>query len=244
MALLALSLLALALGPLLLRFVRPQGRTTRLIDAFSGVTIAGLVLLHVVPDAVNAAGWPAATGVALGLAIPLFAHRFSPTVERLSPVMAALGLAALAGHGVLDGVALSTAALEPQLAAAVVLHRLPMGLGMWWLGVSLIGRRAATIVLLTEAGATVLGFAAGEGVSTLLEGPALHCLQAFMAGMVLHVVAGHGAHDRSAHPRCDHDGPHPEPAPPWLAIRRALTWPTVVGLGLGVLSLAAVHWVE
>lgn len=242
MALLALSLFALALGPLMVRFVLSQDRTTSLIDAFSGTTIAGLVLLHVVPDAVKAVGWPAATWLALGLALPLFAQRLYPTVERFPPVVAALGLVALAGHGVLDGVALSTATLEPQLAAAVVLHRLPMGLGMWVFGVSVTGRRAATLMLLTEAGATVLGFAAGDSVSTLLAGPALNYLQAFMAGMVLHVVAGRGSHGHAAHPHGVRDGSHSEPVPPWVAFRRALTWPTAVGLGLGVVSLAAMQW--
>jgi len=228
LALLALSLFALALGPLMVRFVLSQDRTTSLIDAFSGTTIAGLVLLHVVPDAVKA--------------VPLFAQRLYPTVERFPPVVAALGLVALAGHGVLDGVALSTATLEPQLAAAVVLHRLPMGLGMWVFGVSVTGRRAATLMLLTEAGATVLGFAAGDSVSTLLAGPALNYLQAFMAGMVLHVVAGRGSHGHAAHPHGVRDGSHSEPVPPWVAFRRALTWPTAVGLGLGVVSLAAMQW--
>jgi hypothetical protein len=229
MALLALSLLALALGPLLVRVIRPHGPTARGFDAFVAVTIAGLVLLHVVPEAVRLAGWPAATCVAAGVAAPLFVHRLAPSLERLSPLMAVLGLVALATHGMLDGFALRTAELEPQLAAAVVLHRIPLGLGMWWLGETHIGRRAAVLVLATEA------------VAQLMAGPALHCLQAFMAGMVLHVVAGHdpGGHTHG------HDAPTPDDGTArWVGVLRGFGWPTVVGALAGLSSLAVMHFLE
>jgi len=241
MALLALSLLALALGPLLVRVIRPHGPTARGFDAFVAVTIAGLVLLHVVPEAVRSAGWPAATCVAAGVAAPLFVHRLAPTLERHSPMRAVLGLVALATHGMLDGFALRTAELEPQLAAAVVLHRIPLGLGMWWLGETHIGRRAAVLVLATEGGAALVGFAAGEAVAQLMAGPALHCLQAFMAGMVLHVVAGHGPGGHTH----GHDAPTPDDGTArWVGVLRGFGWPTVVGALAGLSSLAVMHFLE
>lgn len=192
MLLLALSLATLAAGPVLLTFLHPQSRGRTALDAFVVVAIAGLLLLHVVPEAVETAGWPAATALALGLAFPLLLHRLYPSGLRGADASAALlGLAALLTHAMLDGVSLSTADRVPALAMAVVVHRLPLGVAVWWLGVTTIGRRAAVAILLTEALGTGLGFAVGEAAESLLTHRALPIFQAFMAGTVLHVVVGH-----------------------------------------------------
>ncbi len=195
MFLLVLSLLTLAAGPALLTVIHPESRGRAALDAFVVVGIAGLVLLHVVPEAVEIAGWPAATATALGVAFPLLLHRIYPNGFRAADTGAAVGgLVALLTHSMLDGVSLATSGPRPALALAVVLHRLPLGLAVWWLGQTVIGRRAALAILFTEGAGTLLGYGLGDVLEAVLNAKALPVFQAFMAGTVLHVVVGHGPH--------------------------------------------------
>ncbi len=93
------------------------------------------------------------------------------------------------------------------LALAVVLHRLPMGLAVWWLVVPILGRRVAIGILAMIAGATVLGFQLASGLLGELSLPIISIFEATVAGMLLHVVAGHehGHHDDGHSHDVDHD---------------------------------------
>ena len=99
------------------------------------------------------------------------------------------------------------------LALAVILHRLPMGLAVWWLTVPVLGRRVAIALLGAMVAATVVGFGLAGQVLVDLTLPGIAVFEATIAGMLLHVVMGHehshgahdhqhGAHDHGAH---DHD---------------------------------------
>jgi hypothetical protein len=222
MFLLVLSLAALAAGPVTIALLHPASRGRAALDVFVLVGICGLVLLHVIPDAVEAVGWPAAVGAGIGLALPALLHRILPHgLGRAGTGVAALGLLALGAHAMLDGVALGTSETQLALAAAVVLHRLPLGLSIWWLGQTLIGRRAALVILGIEAGGTVAGFFLGGAAMDLLSVRALPVLQALLAGAVLHVVFGHGPHAQPAEECRDTPDGHVHGLPSWRLHRAA-----------------------
>ncbi|MEM6792413.1 MAG: hypothetical protein AAF725_00395 [Acidobacteriota bacterium] len=94
------------------------------------------------------------------------------------------------------------------LAGAVLLHRLPMGLAIWWLTVPILGRRVAISVLALIAAGTLAGFALGGALLPGLSAPAFSFFEATIAGMLMHVVAGH---DHRHH----HGAPRPQPT--WAA---------------------------
>ena len=78
------------------------------------------------------------------------------------------------------------------LAAAVVLHRLPVGIAIWRVVRPRYGPGAALWVLAIIIGATSVG-TFGAGVARpLLTGPPLAIFQAFVAGALLHVLLSHG----------------------------------------------------
>jgi hypothetical protein len=233
MSLLLLSLAGLAAGPVMLTLLHPASRGRAALDVFVLVGICGLVLLHVVPDAIEAAGWPAGAAAVLGLALPHVVHRILPHgLGRAGAGVALLGLLALGTHAMLDGVALGAAENQLALAAAVVLHRLPLGLSVWWLGQTLIGRRAALAILAIEAGGTIAGFLLGGAAADLLSVRALPILQALLAGSVLHVLFGHGPHAQPAEQCRDTPDGHVHGQPSWRLHRAA----AVFG---GTLALAA-----
>ncbi|MCG8456420.1 MAG: hypothetical protein MI919_09070 [Holophagales bacterium] len=115
------------------------------------------------------------------------------------------------------------------LALAVILHRLPMGLAVWWFAVPIFGRRTALGLLVLIAGSTFLGFSFAGRLLVEISMPGIAIFEATIAGMLLHVVMGH-----------EHG--HAEPA----AVRSSTASSalgTLAGLFL-VVGLFAVHPLE
>lgn len=126
-------------------------------------------------------------------------------------VLLVLALAGLALHAALDGAALlahdlqDAAALAdhaghaaaragaevPTLALGVILHRLPLGLAVWWAVGQGPHRRRAVALLSLVGVATVLGFVAGQQGLAHLPLRGLAVFQALVAGALIHVVFQH-----------------------------------------------------
>lgn len=190
------SLVALAIGPLLMQFGRLGPQAAAFLGGFTFISIAGLLGFSILPEAVAAGGWPAWPCLLLGLGFPALLesqlHRFA---RQAHAAILVLGIVGLAVHSLVDGVALALPGTEGaghahdgDLALAVVLHRFPVGLAVWFLLASGKGQRVALLALLAMMLATSVGFVAGGAWSALLATPALAWFQAFVAGSILHVI--------------------------------------------------------
>jgi len=200
------SILALGIGPLLYARTRSSWAAAT-VDAFALVGVGGLVVVHILPQSFSLAGWMVVPIALVGLLGPgllcgsrLFAGKSS---SRVTLPLALLGITL---HALLDGLALtspSTSDESAALAAAVVLHRLPVGLGIWWLTVPLYGRRAALGLLGAIAISSVVGFGAGESLVAEASTAWFALFQALVAGSLLHVILRHPPALPSAdpHPR-------------------------------------------
>jgi len=73
-----------------------------------------------------------------------------------------------------------------MLAVAVILHRFPVGLGVWRLSDSLYGKKEGFLSLAAIALTTLLGFLVGA-VPGLESKAWLGLFQAFLAGTMLHL---------------------------------------------------------
>ncbi len=228
------SVAGLFAGPLVLRAVRRARAVVDALDGYVVVGVAGLAVLHLLPHALEAAGWWAALAALLGLLLPML-------TERVLAVghggLVALAVAGLALHTAADGAAIRMGDLH--LGLGVTLHRIPVGLLVWWA----VGPRRGAALLVGLAGATCLGFALGGVVSTFVAAPALGAFQAFVVGSLMHVVVHHASpaqlHDHEAgHDHGHHDfhdcHDHPEEAEADHSAR----WAGLGALGAG-LSLAA-----
>jgi hypothetical protein len=193
---LATSLVALVIGPFVAMAGGRSRALTQAIDAFVVVTIVGLVLAHIFPHSFAAVGPVAVPPAALGLIAPALVHRWLHERGRREAI-SALGLAllALSVHALMDGVALAGGGHGDthgnMLTVAVVLHRLPVGIAIWWVARPALGPIAAWSALVVVCVATVLGFWLGEGAMTDASTWGLGIFQALMAGFLLHVVAHH-----------------------------------------------------
>ena len=192
---LILSLITLAVGPAVYHLARAAGGTLAALDGFVYVAIGGLVLLHIVPDSIAVAGWLAAAACLVGLLAPSLAeHWLHGRASHAHAVALALGLVAIGLHAFTDGLALVTEAAgdagggQQMLPMAVILHRLPIGLTIWFLLRPAHGTGVALGALGLIAVATGAGFAAGDVVPQAAESQGRAAFQAFVAGSLLHVI--------------------------------------------------------
>ena len=194
--LLSLSIAALAAGPLLFRLASSSRSAAAMLDGFVRFAVAGLLLVHVMPWAWNIGGWLAGVFFVGGLVLPMLLHRVL-SGRKWSGVGAELGIGAFALglHAFLDGAAIfeheEAGSTTRMLAAAVILHRLPVGIGVWWLVRPRFGRRTAVAVLILLAIATVSGSFFSQGLIDGASANFVAVLQALFAGALLHVVLGH-----------------------------------------------------
>ncbi|NJI85982.1 metal transporter [Shewanella sp. Iso12] len=194
------SCIALLLGPLFYRYFSSGSGLQKGLDGFIFVSLGGLVLIHILPELLEHGGILAIIFVILGLWGPsasekLF-HRYSEITHNLTLT---LGIGGLLLHTITDGGAMVLAQQEGNsslLALGVIMHRLPVGLAIWWLLKPQVGTRWASLVLLAMMALTSVGYFAGEQLLSHLSLDNTVYLQAFVTGSILHVVLhqphGHG----------------------------------------------------
>jgi uncharacterized protein len=225
LALLTLSLVALAIGPLTAAIFRKTRWSADLLDGLVLVAVCGLVLVHVLPHTVAVAGWTAIAVATAGFAMPFVAERWRRASDAGHRALVPIVIASFGVHAFIDGAALvehGGQAHDRFVALAVVLHRLPDGLAIWSVVSVVRGATVAAWVLAVLAGFTALGFALGGHVLDVTSGHWTALLQAFVGGSVLHIVA-HRPHAHQAGGGA-----------------RALTYSVGALIGLGLLVVLAV----
>ena len=189
------ALLAPLAGVLIYVTLHHRARTVRLLDTAVIVALPLLVAYQVLPHAWAERSLVPVVLVALGAGLLAVVERLSHTLARYTDdftiLFAVLGISA---HALLEGSAL-TAGASPAFVLAVVVHRVALGLLIWWLvaprhGTLLAGAGVGVILV-----ATVAGYVVGGGVMTDLAFVDSELLEAFVAGTLLHVVLHQGRED-------------------------------------------------
>ncbi|QYK12860.1 metal transporter [Shewanella rhizosphaerae] len=186
------SCIALLLGPLFYRFFTTGTGLQKGLDGFIFVSLGGLVLIHILPELLEHGGFLSLLFVVVGLWGPTLSerlfHRYSEVTHNLTLT---LGIGGLLLHTLTDGGAMVLAQQDGNsslLALGVILHRLPVGLAIWWLLKPQVGSRWASIVLGGMMLLTGVGYFAGEQLLAQLSLDNTVYLQAFVTGSILHVV--------------------------------------------------------
>ena len=185
---LLLSTLALLAGPFVYALGRRNATTERLLDGLIVLAIAWIVGVHIVPEAFEALGWSAVIALAAGMAFPFLLRRIFHLAASTAHV-ALLSLAALALvlHALIDGIALLPASGD-KLAIAVIIHRLPVGMAIWWTFRPAIGNTAAIVAFGLIIVATAAAYFLGNPVIAIAESRLLILFQAFVAGSLVDLV--------------------------------------------------------
>lgn len=188
----AVSIIALAAGPLLYIVSRRAVPYLAFLDGFVLVGISGLLLVHVIPHSMEDGGlWVPLVALA-GFFVPqLVEHTLERAAGRAHAATLALALVGLVIHAGLDGVALTGPSEDGaggQLAAAIVLHRLPVAITIWALLAPIWGGRLAAAVLAAIGAATLAGYGLGDVLAGAEHSVSMAIFQALVAGSLLHVV--------------------------------------------------------
>ncbi len=200
------SVAALGAGPLLYQLADRWRGAVLVLHVALIIGIIALVAFHILPECVEMAGWTALLFAGLGLVFPIAAERgLHERFARTRSIALGLGVFALLCHEFTDGMALidghhgHTHGHEhgelPALGLAVVLHRLPMGAALYWM-LRPHGRFAVLLSFGLVTAATSAGFFFGEHVLHAFEGAGIALFQAFIGGVLLHVVM-HRHRDRA-----------------------------------------------
>ena len=197
--LLFFSLLALLLGPVLVWIARAQAASTVSLDAFCLVTVSGFALLHLLPESAAQAGWLVLPLALLGFLLPAVAertlHHGHAGMRKTVLFLAVLGITA---HATLDGLLLAgdghvvdqehNGHTHELTAWAIILHRIPEGIGIWWIVPRTLGLWPAVCITAVSIAATSFGFGLGETVLDDQSQRGLAMLQSLLVGSLLHVV--------------------------------------------------------
>lgn len=185
-----LAIAVVSVGPVIYVASRRAQWALHALDGFVLLAVGSLVVLHIAPRALATGGVLAIAALAGGVALPAVldpAHAIA-SAKRWALV---IGLVGLAIHTAIDGAAIAQDPSASALSWAIVLHRLPAGILVWWLVRPTYGPRVSTIILVFVAICTAIGFGVGLYVDVLEQRP-LAIFEAFVAGALLHVLIGHG----------------------------------------------------
>jgi uncharacterized protein len=180
-----------------------------MVDRFVYVAVPLLVAFQVLPHALEERSLLIVLAVGAGLLIPTLFERASRALARRTDALGlVVGLSGLTVHSLMEGAAFAplSTPVDTTFAWAVILHRVPVGLVMWWLVRPRYGMGSAVAGVGLLVGTTLLGFLIGNEVLDPVHGPGFELYQAFVSGTLVHVVFHQGRHDH-AHDR-DHEHDH------------------------------------
>ena len=233
-SLLPASIAALGVGPMAFGAGRTRPGLVTFIDGFVLVTIGGLVLLEVAPEAMLYHDLWAIAFMLVGMMLPTLAERsFRLGVKQTHRAIMALALFGVAVHSALDGSALAETAADGSslIGFGILLHQVPVSM-MVWLVLSDRPRRITWFVLTMMAAATVAGYLAEPLMLRQLPTHASVWFAALIGGSLLHVIA---------HPAAAHTHSQNNAQPHSHGPSDQTGWPSGLGAMIGVLTVVVMH---
>ena len=198
MAYLIAAVAAPVVGPVLYRLLHEHPKAVRLVDGFVYVTVPLLVAWQVLPHAWETKSALAVVLLGAGFLVPAALERLSKALEHHADNVALIvGLSGLVIHALLEGAAFvpGSAAIAAPFALAVILHRIPVSLVIWWLICPRFGSLAASAGVALIVLGTLVGYGLGVELLGDIHAPSLELYQAFVSGSLVHVVFHQGRHD-------------------------------------------------
>jgi len=196
---LILSITALLLGPIIYALGRRNPVARQILDGFIFITIAGIICVDIIPESLAVGGTLAIVFLAAGILFPVILERgFHSAFHEAHVLVLIIAAIGLVIHAIVDGIALLPAG-GSDLAHAVILHRLPVGMAIWWSLRPNLGVGVAVAAFVVISLATAVAYSLGGPVVELAEARSIAYVQAFVSGSLIHIVAFGITHDHGGH---------------------------------------------
>jgi zinc transporter ZupT len=201
MLFLVAALAAPVIGPVLYGGLHGHPKAVRLVDGFVYLAVPLLVAWQIVPFAWEDRSLLVPLVVVAGVLLPSLCERASHAFEAHTDNFAIIvGLSGLALHALLEGAAFGPGGtVGTAFGLAVILHRIPVSLVIWWLIRPRHGTWAAVAGVATIVLATLVGYLLAAGMDSGQHGIGVEYYQAFVSGTLMHVVFHQGRHDHRHH---------------------------------------------
>jgi len=193
-------------GAMLYTWLHDRSRATRLVDRSMLIIIPALIIWQVVPHGWASYKFWAIVSLAAGAALPtLFEHAFQRLRPHTDNLALLAGFSGLFLHAFLEGAAIVPEPPGSGLVLAIAIHRVPVGLMIWWLlrprhGFKIASLGIAGLLTTTTAGFAIAAWSFDTGQISHDHGM-VDLFQAFVGGSLLHVVFHQGRMDHN------HDAP-------------------------------------
>lgn len=188
LSLLFLSIALLFVAPLLNLIPTQKQFIFSSLNGFVFVVIVALVTLDILPELVEIAGPGVMAAMLFGLALPALSEKAFHNRAVVHKLAAMAGVCGLLIHALIDGAALSMEDSHHNLALSVALHRIPIGLFVWWFVRPHFGTIVSVSMLALIAAGTLLGFFYTEALVSPLQTSLIAYFQAFVVGTLIHVI--------------------------------------------------------
>ena len=170
------------LAPVLYRVLHDRPSAVETFDKFVYLAVPMLVAWQVLPHAWEEQNVLLILAVTGGLVLPILVERaFQSIADETDNLAIAAGLSGLVLHALLEGAALTPTSPDPPLVAAIILHRIPMSLVIWWLIFPRFGTKKAAAGIGLLVLATLAGYSLGSEFLSGLEGDGPALYQAFVS---------------------------------------------------------------
>ncbi|HFB64100.1 MAG TPA: hypothetical protein ENJ60_01040 [Aeromonadales bacterium] len=209
--LLSLAILATLTGPFIYVVFRKQQSLKQGIDAFILVITAGIIIFQVLPETFHSLGFFSIVLVVLGMGLPgLIEYLFRRAAAQTHVLTLILGVLGLLVHGVVDGSALTMSKYESGslLPLAIVFHRTPISMTLWWLVKPQFGKMYAVSVIAILIIGTLLGFYFSSSVMMQLHNTQFMIFEALVSGTLLHVLYHQPGHEHHHHNNAETNAEH------------------------------------
>jgi hypothetical protein len=206
LCLLLLSIISLFAGPLLFQWVSSSHPLARALDRAIVAVLVALVVLLLIPDIIEPLGLLAPAFLIVGYLLPGVLERvIKRAAETLHLLSLYVALTGLLLHAVLDGAGLAGSEMRGTsgLAAAIVLHRLSMGLMLWLIMQPAFGNRIAWVTLFAMAAATITGFEFSERLLPYADDTVIAAVQGVIVGTIIHSLVHREHVHRDLHGESD-----------------------------------------
>ncbi len=189
---LGVSVAMFLLSPVLFLIAIQFKKIWSVIEALLAVGIVAIVVLQLIPESINLAGWSTLLFAFAGLFLPSLLERLWKNKAHSIHFAALLvGILGLAFHGVLDGMALALSSQQGNwlLPFTIILHNLPLGIVVYAAFYEEHGFKLPFVFTMAFIVAMISGFFAGEHFFALRQNIGfVGFFQAFFSGSLLHVI--------------------------------------------------------